>query len=54
MRIIENPRLWDSKKKKNENEVKYISNNIFQIILSNETLEYELRNKISLLDKAQK
>lgn len=53
MRIIENPRLWDSKKKKNENEVKYISNNIFQIILSNETLEYELRNKISLLDKAQ-
>ncbi|GMQ59389.1 sensor histidine kinase [Vallitalea sediminicola] len=53
MRIIDNPQMWDREKHKNKNEVKYISDNIFKIILSNTSLEDELRNKIILLDKAQ-
>ncbi|WP_339362928.1 sensor histidine kinase [Vallitalea maricola] len=53
MRIIDNPQMWDREKHKNKNEVKYISDNIFKIIISNTELEEELRNKIILLDKAQ-
>ncbi len=53
MRIIDNPQMWDREKHRNKNEVKYISDNIFKIIISNTELEEELRNKITLLDKAQ-
>lgn len=53
MRIIDNPNICDKNRNSNKNEIKYISDNIFKIILSNETLEDKLRNKIIQLDRAQ-
>lgn len=53
MKIIENPSLWNGKVKSKKGELHYISDNILKIVMSNDSLEGELRKKIELLDKAQ-